>query len=216
MEPCGGRNHSAVSRQQNQTRLMVHPGRRNTGRARECQQDTGNASRTHQAPVHPTLLAPLHPFPSAPAEQQAVSPTAMECPPGRGCRGVGYKPGVPQPLSSPGTVTCPQQAAGASRSRSSGTRHGGAVGSLLGPWGAGTIPAGGRSRGHGPLWAPSTATGIYCMCSYAPFLVQRFGISSELRETTAAAGLARDSSRAALDLWGSETLRKAERWSHIP
>lgn len=67
-----------------------------------------------------------------------------------------------------------------------------------------------------PVWAPSTATGIYCMCSYAPFLVQRFGISSELRETTAAAGLARDSSRAALDLWGSETLRKAERWSHIP
>lgn len=64
--------------------------------------------------------------------------------------------------------------------------------------------------------APSTALGIYCVCSCFPFLVQRDGISSELRVTTAAAGLARGSSRAALDLWGSETLRKAECWSHIP
>lgn len=67
----------------------------------------------------------------------------------------------------------------------------------------------GTARGLSPPWLPAVM-GIYCMSSYSPFLVQRFGISSELRETTAAAGLARDSSRAALDLWGRETLRKAE------
>lgn len=88
----------------------------------------------------------------------------------------------------------------------------------MGLWGACSALGEGEQslQGQSPLRAPSPLRGIYCKCCYSPFPVQRFGISSGLRGPTAAAGLARGSSRAALDLWGSQTLRKAQSWSNIP